>query len=37
VPVRRGRVVARTPPTVAELKIPGRPKTIDPASYAPPA
>ena len=33
--IRRGRVVARTPPTVAELKIPGRPKTIDPASYAP--
>jgi cytosine/creatinine deaminase len=33
--IRRGRVVARTPPTAAELTIPGRPKTIDPASYAP--
>ena len=33
--IKRGRVVARTPPTVAELAIPGRPETIDPASYAP--
>ena len=33
--IRRGHVVARTPPTAAELTIPGRPKTIDPASYAP--
>src|SRR5271170_4005878 len=33
--IRRGHVVARTPPTVAELTIPGRPKTIDPTSYAP--
>ena len=33
--IRRGRVVARTPPTAAELTIPGRPTTIDPASYAP--
>ena len=33
--IRRGRVVARRPPTVAELTIPGRPKTIDPTSYAP--
>ena len=33
--IRRGRVVARTPPTAAELTIPGRSKTIDPASYAP--
>jgi hypothetical protein len=35
--IRRGRVVARTPPTVAELKIPGpteddRPRVLRPAS-----
>jgi cytosine deaminase len=33
--IRRGRVVARTPPKVTDLEIPGRPQTIDPASYAP--
>ena len=32
--VRRGRVVARTPPRLAELAIAGRPASIDPASYA---
>src|ERR1700678_1240044 len=33
--IRRGRVVARTPPRVTDLMIPERPETIDPASYAP--
>jgi len=33
--VRRGRVVARTPPKLSELAIADRPATIDPASYAP--
>jgi cytosine deaminase len=33
--IRRGRVVARTPPRVTDLMISERPKTIDPASYAP--
>ena len=33
--IRRGCVVARTPPRLSELAIPGRPGEIDPASYAP--
>jgi len=33
--IRRGRIVARTPPKVTDLMIPERPETIDPASYAP--
>ena len=33
--IRRGRIVARTPPRVTDLMIPERPETIDPASYAP--
>ncbi|MGY2053066.1 amidohydrolase family protein [Methylobacterium sp. JK268] len=33
--VRRGRVIARTPPRAASLDLPGRPAVIDPASYAP--
>jgi len=33
--IRRGRVIARTPPRLTDLMIPGRPRTIDPASYAP--
>ena len=33
--IRRGRIVARTPPRVTDLTIPERPETIDPASYAP--
>ncbi len=33
--LRRGRVVARTRAQETELALPGRPRTIDPASYAP--
>jgi cytosine deaminase len=33
--IRRGRVVARTPPRLTDLAIPERPEKIDPASYAP--
>ncbi|HSP26656.1 MAG TPA: amidohydrolase family protein [Saliniramus sp.] len=35
--VRRGRVIARTPPRIAELMLEGRPSQVDAASYAPPA
>lgn len=34
--VRRGKVVAETPASVTRLALPGRPATVDPASYAPP-
>jgi cytosine deaminase len=34
--VRRGRVIAETPPRVAALALADRPGTVDPASYAPP-
>lgn len=33
--IRRGRVIAETPARVASLALPGRPATVDPASYAP--
>lgn len=33
--IRRGRVIAETPARVATLKLPDRPGTLDPASYAP--
>lgn len=33
--VRRGRVIATTPPRIAELDLPHRPSCIDPADYAP--
>jgi cytosine/creatinine deaminase len=33
--IRRGKVIARTPPRISELSIEGRPATLDPASYAP--
>ncbi|MFE1597754.1 amidohydrolase family protein [Methylobacterium sp. ID0610] len=33
--VRRGRVIARTPPRVADLALAGRPGRVDPAAYAP--
>ena len=35
--IRRGKVVARTAPRRATLDLPGRPATLDPASYAPKA
>jgi cytosine deaminase len=35
--IRRGKVVARTAPRRASLDLPGRPTTLDPASYAPKA
>ena len=33
--VRRGRVIAETPPRITRLGIEGRPGEVDPASYAP--
>ncbi len=33
--VKRGRVIARTAPRVADLFLDGRPAQVDPASYAP--
>ncbi len=33
--IRRGRVVAETPPQIARLALEGRPDTVDPAAYAP--
>jgi cytosine deaminase len=32
--IRRGRVIAETPPRVTRLDLPGRPATVDPARYA---
>jgi cytosine deaminase len=34
--VRRGRIVAPSPPTVMSLMLEGRPDRVDPAAYAPP-
>jgi cytosine deaminase len=33
--IKRGKVIARTAPRLAQLDLPGRPKTLDPAAYAP--
>ena len=33
--IRRGRVIAETPAKVTTLRIEGRPKSVDPADYAP--
>jgi cytosine deaminase len=33
--IRRGKVIASTPPRVSKLSIDGRPSSLDPASYAP--
>jgi cytosine deaminase len=33
--IRRGAVIAETPPRTAELSLEGRPASLDPASYAP--
>jgi cytosine deaminase len=33
--VRRGEIIAQTPPRTAELSLKGRPASLDPASYAP--
>jgi cytosine deaminase len=33
--IRRGRLIAETPPRVASLGLPGRPAKLDPADYAP--
>nr|WP_256372964.1 amidohydrolase family protein [Pseudoruegeria sp. HB172150] len=33
--IRRGKVIARSAPAVAELMIEGRPGSVDPAAYAP--
>jgi cytosine/creatinine deaminase len=35
--IRRGAIIARTAPRMAELSLPGRPASLDPASYAPKA
>ena len=34
--VRRGQVIATTPPRLTVLDLPGRPPQVDPAAYAPP-
>ena len=34
--VRRGRIVAQSPPNVMSLMLEGRPDHVDPAAYAPP-
>jgi cytosine deaminase len=33
--IREGRVLAETAPRIADLSLPGRPATLDPATYAP--
>ncbi|NTI62488.1 amidohydrolase family protein [Agrobacterium rhizogenes] len=33
--VRRGKVISETPPRVAALSLVGRPRSVDPATYAP--
>jgi len=33
--IKNGAIIARTPPKIASLSLPGRPDTLDPASYAP--
>lgn len=33
--IKRGRVIARTAPRLAQLTLPDRPETLDPADYAP--
>ena len=33
--IRRGEIIARTPPRTAELSLEGRPASLDPAAYAP--
>jgi cytosine deaminase len=33
--IRRGKVIAETPPDLATLSLPDRPPQLDPASYAP--
>jgi cytosine deaminase len=33
--LKHGKVLARTAPRLAELSLPGRPETLDPADYAP--
>jgi cytosine deaminase len=33
--IRNGRILAQTAPRVAQLSLPGRPDSLDPASYAP--
>jgi cytosine deaminase len=33
--VRRGKIISETAPRLAKLDLPGRPASLDPASYAP--
>jgi len=35
--IRRGKIIAETPARVASLDVPGRPRQVDPADYAPKA
>jgi cytosine/creatinine deaminase len=35
--IRRGRIIARAPARETELSLPGRPSTVNAASYAPSA
>jgi cytosine deaminase len=35
--IRDGKVICETPPRLATLNLPGRPSSLDPAAYAPPA
>jgi cytosine/creatinine deaminase len=35
--VRRGKVIAETPARIGRLSLDGRPSSVDPAAYAPPA
>ncbi len=35
--IRRGKVIAETPPEIAALNLPSRPESLDPASYFPKA
>ena len=34
--IRAGKIIAETPPRVAQLALEGRPAMLDPADYAPP-
>jgi len=33
--IRRGKVIASSPPRITDLDLPGRPSNLDPADYAP--
>ena len=33
--IKHGKVISRTAPRIADLTLPGRPNTLNPADYAP--